>query len=151
MTRQMVLTMCEEKIKNDLGSIDDLPYELANTVANIYYKFLNYTYQGLGEGKIPKEIKREADLSEGLSSYLKSTNKRISDVQKIPEFIGELRKIDKYQTPNKYQAMIELILDILKYEIKDVFYKSGIRRAFERKMKKGKVQEIPNLVDLLDV
>jgi hypothetical protein len=42
--------------------------------------------------------------------------------------------------------MIELILDIFKFRINKAFDKSSLRMSIERKFKKNKVAEIPNLV-----
>ena len=39
MSNEDALEMAEGMIKNELGTLDDLPRELANTIANIYYKF----------------------------------------------------------------------------------------------------------------
>jgi len=156
MPKKEVLEMCERAISNDLGSLDDLPYELANTVANVYYKYFNHTFEVMRQaannpGWIPKEMKRETDLRVGLLSFLEDSARVMSDVEAVPGFIELLRKIDKRRQPNLYQNRVELILDCLKYDIKDAHKKIGLRRMIERKIRKATVQEIPNLVDLLDI
>ena len=45
----------------------------------------------------------------------------------------------------------ELILDIFKYKINKAYDKTPIRRKFERKINKNKINEIPNLVDFMEV
>lgn len=47
--------------------------------------------------------------------------------------------------------MVDLILDVFKYQIIRSVGKTSIRRKIERKLKKKKVFEIPNLIDLLDI
>jgi hypothetical protein len=39
--KRQILEMCEKTIRMELGSLDDLPQELANTVENVYYRFFN--------------------------------------------------------------------------------------------------------------
>lgn len=53
--------------------------------------------------------------------------------------------------PHLYKLLLDLIIDIFKYRIKDSFDKTPVRRKIERKLKKKRADEIPNLVDLLDV
>ena len=50
-----------------------------------------------------------------------------------------------------YPMTLHLILDIFKYRIERSFDKSPIRRKIERQLKKKDVDEIPNLIDLVDV
>ena len=45
----------------------------------------------------------------------------------------------------------DLILDILKYKINRAFDKTPIRRKIERKINQNKINEIPNLVDFMEV
>ena len=47
--------------------------------------------------------------------------------------------------------MVDCILDAFKYSISKATYKTPIRRKIERKLKKKKVDEIPNLVNFLGV
>ena len=67
MPKQDVFELCEKTIRKDLGNIDDLPYELANTVANAYYKYFDQALDIMkrarnNPGWIPKEMKRETDI-----------------------------------------------------------------------------------------
>lgn len=39
MIRKEIITICEQAICKELGSLNDLPRELANTVAYIFYKY----------------------------------------------------------------------------------------------------------------
>lgn len=156
MSKQDVLEMCEKAIRKDLGNLDDLPYELANTVANVYYKCFDQAFDVMkrasnNPGWIPKEMKRETDMLKGLTSFVENSARFKSDFETVPNFIEGLREIDKHEQPNLYQYTVDFILDCLKYDIKDAHKKTGLRRMIERKIKKRKVQEIPNLIGLLDV
>jgi hypothetical protein len=76
MPRKDVLEKCEKAIRKDLVSLDDLPYELANTIANVYYRFFKHTFDVMKQaannpGWIPKELKRETDMSAGLGTVNK--------------------------------------------------------------------------------
>lgn len=156
MPNQKVLEMCEKAIQKDLGDLDDLPYELANTVANVYYKYFDYAVDIVkratnNPGWIPKEMKRETDMMEGLTSFIENSTRFKSDFEAVPKCIEGLREINKHEKPNLYQFTVHFILDCFKYDIKDAHKKTELRRMIERKVRKKKVQEIPNLVDLLDV
>ena len=146
MLKQDVLEMCEMAIRKDLGNLDDLPNELANTVTNVYYKYFDQAPDVMkrasnNPGWIPKEMKRETDMLEGLTSFMEKTARYKSDFEAVPKFIEGLREIDKHEQPNLYQFTIDFILDCLKYDIKDAHKKTGLRRMIERKVRKGKVQE----------
>lgn len=154
MPKQEVLEMCEKAIFKDLGSLDDLPYELANTVANVYYRYINHAVDVMkrkanNPGWIPKEMKRETGMMEGLTSFLEDSTRVKSDLESVPKFIESLREIDKHKQANLYQFTVEFILDCLKYDIKDAHKKTRLRRMIERRFKKSKVREIPNLGEFL--
>ncbi len=59
MPKQEILKLCEKEILNDFSNIDDIPYELANTIANIYYKSFDHAIGTMDHpGWIPKDMKR---------------------------------------------------------------------------------------------
>lgn len=156
MPKREVLHMCEETIKLHFGNLDDLPYELANTIANVYYRFFNLSIDTIKEamgnpGWVSKQVKREADLANGLKSFMEDTARFTSDFKAALKFINALRQIDKHEEPNRYQFLVEFILDVLKYDLTDAHKKTGFRRMLERKFSKAKDREIPNLIGLLDL
>ena len=156
MFKKEILEMCENAIKKDLVSLDDLPYELANTVANVYYRYFNQAVDVAKQaannpGWIPKQMKRETDMLSGLTSFLEDSARFKNDLETAPKFIETLREIDKHKQPNLYQLSVDFILDCLKYDIKDASKKTGLRPMIERKFSKAKEREIPNLIDLLDI
>ena len=155
MPKKEVLEMCEKAIRNDLESLDDLPCELANTVANVYYQYFNHGSEmrqaANRPGWIPKEMKRDPDMRVGMASFIENSTRIMANFEAAQKYVEVLRGIDKRRQPNNYQAMVDFILDCLKYDIKDAEKKMGLRRMIERKFRKANVHEIPNLVDLLDI
>jgi hypothetical protein len=156
MPKKEVLDMCENAIRKDLGSLDDIPRELANTVANVYYRFFNLAVDERKQAAnnpnwIPRQVKREPDMSDGLTAFFEDTVRSKCDFESVAGFIKGLRGIDKRSKPNLYQFTVDFILDCLKYDIKDAHKKTGLRRMIERKFSKAKKRDIPNLIDLLDV
>ena len=154
--KKEVLEMCENAIRKNMGSLHDLPYELANPVANVYYRYFKHAIEVMKQsannpGWIPKEIEREKDMRAGLSLFLDDTARLNSDFEAVPKFIEGLRGIDKYRQPKLYQFTVDFILDCLKYDIKNAHKKTGLRRMIERKFRKVKVKEIPNLFDFLNI
>jgi hypothetical protein len=150
MPSKEALKMAEDYIKSQLGTLSDLPKELANTIANVYYKFaldfLEMSENSKREYFVPKSMNRKTgDLGELLKDFMANQAKIPSDVEAAPKFVKGLREIDKYKQAKLYKYSVEFILDCLKYNIEKPQNKSGARRTIERKFKT--VNEIPNLID----
>jgi hypothetical protein len=154
-----VLYLCEKEIQENLGGLEDLPRELANTVANIYYNFFELSKDMMGKkatnpnGWLPTMIRNDLDRGgdwanslEDFSAYFARVK---SDFEAINEMIHCLRGIDETKTPRMWQYTYDFILDCMKYNLKNAHKKNAMRRAIERKIKKKDVDEIPNLIDFL--
>lgn len=153
MPNMEALKMAEDHIREQLGTLDDLPNELANTIVNVYYKFYVNFLEMAGDSKreffIPKSIKRESGhLQQLFKKFMANQAEIATDLESAPKFIKGLRGIDKYAQPNLYKFTVEFILDCLKYNIENAQNKTGLRRMIERKFKKP--DEIPNLIDLMN-
>ena len=202
-----VLNLCEKAIQYRLGDLEDMPYELANTVANIYYKFVETAWDtelGITAKEIDDdslfqkidEIEDEFHVNEiltdkhpdpggiliggidALEKYrreslnaqdlgldglgpigqLVGTQVGVFQTQATLEFVFVnislhwLRLLTKHPEQFKYyRMMVETLLDTFKYKIEKVLNKSQLRRKVERKFRKSHVDEIPNLIDLVDV
>jgi len=96
-------------------------------------------------------MQREVDMAAGLTSFIDDSAKIMSDYEAAQKSVELIREIDKHREPDLYQSIVDFTLDCLKYDIKDAHKKIGLRRMIERKLIKARVQEIPNLVDLLDI
>ena len=155
MLNKEILEVCKNAIKKDLGSLDDLSRELANSVANVYYRYFDHAFNLMKQsannpGWIPKEMKRETDMRIGLKSFLEDSAKLKIDFESAPKFIKALREVGKNSKPGTYQYIVDFIIDCIKYNIKDAQKKTGLRRMIERRFSKTKPQEIPNLIDILN-
>lgn len=129
-------------IKGELGDLDDLPYELQNTVSNIYYRSNPSTLMSESSGDALTDFKMHS---------MNMIN-RLSDTKYIGDMIKSLREV-REQAESKdfgavYDYLVTLYLDIYKYRIENAQDKTPIRRSIERKFKKPE-KEIPDLYQKL--
>jgi|GEM_PF-1529883 len=145
-----IFDKCKDLICEKFGDLDDIPHEVANTIANCYYHYYQYIveYDNSPGGWIPNEVKSESDLGKGLKNFVENTTMLKFAYEEIPKFIAKIRKI---KNNDERLMFYELFLDIFKYNIDYAHKKIGLRLMIERKIKKKNVNEIPNLIDLLDV
>ena len=101
-------------------------------------------------GWLPKEVKREG-VSKGIETFTQNVAGLTADLHAAPKMVAALCEIDKHEQPNAYKFCVDFLLDNLKYDIQNAHKKTGLRRMIERKVRKSKVQEIPNMVDLFDI
>lgn len=149
-----VLKIAADSIRGELGTLQDLPRELANTVANIYYRQVALLYAANGRRHLLDPFIGQPSNS-FLDDFKKLANLQAESLaasQTTKTFIDALRDMRKGVNSPKakaiYDYMIVLTLDIMKYEITKASDKTPIRRAVERKFKTPR--EIANLVDLMD-
>lgn len=141
-------SLAKEMIKSQLTTLDDLPKELANTTANIFYKFALIGLEGNKIGGVPQQVLREPKgMQEGMEKYFEYVAIVTSDLKAVIAFIELLRKTNKSLKPNLYSDLVDYCLDNLKYNIKNADRKPLIVRKMERPFKK--VDEIAGLVDLM--
>lgn len=145
-----VLLECRNAITISLGTLDDIPRVLANTIANIYYKFF-YFKKALDGNPLTEGLlgTKDDDIFDKLEEFSADCNKVMAYIQVIPGCIESLREIDREKQPNTYSLLVNLFIDAWKYNIDNAPKKSGLRRLIERNFKK--VEEIPNLLELLDI
>lgn len=149
MPKKNILEICEKAIRKDLGKLDDLPYELANTISNVYYRYFEMAFNFMQPDH--EEFAKAPNIFQAQVALTKKLAKIKSDFNAVTGFVEDFREIDKYEDPNSYQMALDFILDCLKYDLKDPHKKTGIRRMIERKIRKSRVQEIENLIDLLHI
>jgi hypothetical protein len=130
-------------LQQDLGDIGDLPHDLQNTTANIYYRYAYHIVMGL----LTFQDGISDDLIENFQ-YIQTKTVNLglakNDVMCIKECISALRDIDKNSQPNTYKYAVQITLDNLKYNIPGWWKKTGIRRWMERMFIKP--NEIPELI-----
>ncbi|WP_420263767.1 hypothetical protein [Candidatus Magnetominusculus dajiuhuensis] len=162
-----LLPLCEELMRSEITTIKDLPREFANTLANEYYRFLVLAAPHIKHqlvGRITLSMIKEYLLNEtlefGVVDAVTKSNpeselaRALAGVEAIAQCIEVLRGIDKNKDPIQYRSTIELIIDHLKYDIRDAGGKLLIKRLFERAVKKSKKQvkeQIPDLIDYIDI
>jgi len=139
-----ILELTKRDIERAFGTLDDLPYELANIIANYYYK----SWEILS-GNAESQALRAKNVYQGLISYVHEAGAIINFRETIPETVNTLRKIDRRKQPRLYYYMVNYALDVLKYNIPDAHKKSHIRRQFERIFRKKRISEIPNLSNFI--
>ena len=149
-----VLDTVRHAITNDIGSTQDIPYELANTIANVYFRYFSLQHEmqlaaqnnrTFPESYVEKYGESALKIMKALS--LDAIKFRTA-YETVPKLVLGLRQIDRQQEPSKYNYVVNYCLDFLKYDINDCLNKSAIIRGVERILKKGKVKEIENLIDL---
>jgi hypothetical protein len=136
-------------LANDLGSLDDLPPELADTVANVYYAFWNH-HQALAPMRAGKPGPAVASdhpngIVTGYLELLQSGASILPAYKHAKGFINSVRVAAKDLPDHRarFEYLVQLVLDVLKYNIDKAGTKTPIRRAVERKFKK--VHEIAGL------
>ncbi|MBC2733028.1 MAG: hypothetical protein HF981_01600 [Desulfobacteraceae bacterium] len=154
---ESALKIVENSIEKNLGSLEDLPREIQNTVVNIYYKFFDLADDMMEKknnpGWIPERIKRDVaygkDFDEAFNNWNIYFAKVKSDFNAVDKMVDALREVDRSQQPRLYGYMCDFMTDVLKYNIPNAEKKTPIRRKFERKLYKKQVDEIPHLIDLI--
>ena len=144
MPNHTAIKMAETMIKADLITLNDLPRELANTIANVHYKFA-LGFLELDHMRQSESVHRSFD---DFKASITANVESVSDTGMACDMVRSLREMDKIKDPNLYQYSVEFILDLLKYKIDNAEHKTGIRRIIERKFKIP--DEIPNLIDLMN-
>ena len=160
--------MCKTAIRKKLGNLDDLQPDLANTVANMFYKSFELSVQW-AKKKASKQRYTDsshmaeilnseggfADFLKNIVSYYETTKddrsiidkmlKQSKNVDNITEMIYELRELNRNASHQNYRNKVQDILDVMKYGIEDAENKSLIMREIERDLKEREVDEIPDL------
>jgi|SRR5882724_5215455 len=117
-------------VKSQLGLLGDLPYELANSVANIYWRY----FEGAMDSAPPMSME-EMDI-------------RTSQFNAISGVISEFRRLQgKGVTKNDRDAIAFYFVNMCKYRITGADKKTPIRCMIERRFRKS--YDIPDLVKTL--
>ena len=82
--------------------------------------------------------------------FVQSYNKLKTDIKSIPDFLALLKNIRKDDI-EQYKYWVEYVIDCLKYDIENINFKTIDQRKKERIEKAKQIQEIPNLIDLINV
>lgn len=150
MFKQALVKATENKIKAELGSLRDLPEELVNTMANIYYRYcwLFMRIDGPDQGSLLEKIAK----SENLARTYRTTMQQAADI--VLAYENGIKLIEKLReaVPKKkseYKLQIDLILDRLKYGMENPEHKTMLGRKVYRKFHKP--DEVNNLFTLMNL
>ena len=137
-----------ESIRLTLGSIEDLPDELANAIANIYYRSGQIVFEDKLRGSAMQSLKDARNIDELVSSY--GIGVRIlQKLQMTPKLVAGIRSVDKESQPNLYAMTRGVALDILKFDIPNAMNKPEMWRMVERLFRRNEIKEFPNLAELV--
>lgn len=142
-----VVGWATEAIKQNLGSLDDLPDELANTIANIYYRAGQIVLEDRSSGSLIESMKKTPRLDELTRGYIRGVS-TLEKLKVVPGMVADLRSINKETHPNMYAMTWNLMLDVLKYDIENAMNKPEIWRRVERLFRRHTTKEIPRLAGL---
>jgi hypothetical protein len=162
-----IMEMCRIAVRQRFGDLEDLPKEIANTVANVFYRFFELSMKWAArksqepfsadepqEGRASEKntikditsyyekVRQDRQLIDELTRYQRSFDQ-------ITRMVHELRDINRQENLDAYKDKCYQILDSMKYKIEDIENKNPIMRAIERALKIKEVDETPGLYKLL--
>lgn len=146
---QDALRFAANHLQSSLGSLADLPDELANTVANIYYVnavFLHGGRRYLAPYLGPNGI--YAELSAKATADMYSVGGYVEAIRQMQRGMQELAGQSRAEAKAIYDVIVVATLDTLKWGLKDVNQKTGIRRSIERRFASS--HEIEGMVEKLN-
>lgn len=151
---QGALEFAAIQLQSCLGSLADLPDDLANTVANIYY--LNALFL---KGH-PRYLAPYLDPN-GASDHaatVELSNKSTADMYAVGDYVQSIRQMQRGmqelagQSLSKAEAIYDFCvvatLDTLKWGLKEVNRKTAVRRSIERRFATS--HEIEGMVERLN-
>jgi len=140
------LPLARELIGRDLPDLDDLPPELQNTIANIYYNFATTFLAAAQKDWVPTKGGQLADLKD----FVSESSFYQAAFEALPQSIYALRKMRNQDPPWLYDYTVTYILDLFKYRLPQWAMKlPPILRAPLRFLSDAPVKEIPNLYKFL--
>ena len=114
-----------DNLFHSLGTLDDLGPELADTIANVYYRYALATSTVSNLALALGTAARGADLTAEIGVIM-------AQQEYVDEMIQAVRRVG--HNPELAERMKFLTLDTLKYRIANASKKSTIRRAVERRL-----------------
>ncbi len=153
MPEQYIIELISYCIKKKLGDIDDIPLELANTIANVYYNSIDQAIKKWHKENPDTQSfnqDRQNDYEKLVMLNLADPDS-LKDIKMINKMISSYRDIKETETQRTAKYIGQMIIDTMKYKIKNAPEKSELKRWFERRIKKKNITEIPGLIEMLTV
>ena len=124
---EKLLLMTHCALRREFGMMNDFPYEFANMVANVFFRYIQQTF-----ASAPPLSPLELAI-------------RDADYRTIVPLVSEIRAL--FGSPEIEQwhidMMISCSIDMFRYRMKDAPIKNAIRRKIERIALKD--HDMPNL------
>ena len=130
--KENILMQAKRLIDKDLGDLSDLPADLRNTVANIYYKNI-HNVEKLKSPSVEKESYDQTDFIVPSMREMRYFNQH----EEIKDAVFLLREAKNKRGQKHCKFLLEMILDIFKYRIPDAEEKAMIIRKAERMFRKS--------------
>lgn len=146
---QQALREAAEAIRMNLGDLRDLPLDLANTLANIYYRAFAYKEHMLCGGRsrfLEPYMPQSSNIFDEHANNVKFRAEALAALEHAKAVVQSLRQL-RIDEPELFPHSVTFALDVIKYNIENAESKTPIRRALERKFKK--VYEVPQLLDII--
>lgn len=140
-----VLRDATQSLHLHLGSLMDLPEELRNTLASVYYE-VHWLRRKKGGTPLVAHLPPQKDPAKRLDMAMKQAFLRMEQYRIADTLVGAIREADKDSQPRLRSALVQLALDELKWNIENSFRKSQIRRSLEKSRKKP-VPEVAGLYE----
>lgn len=145
-TNTITLNRARLLVAQDFGQLSDLPIELQNTIANIYYKFAQMMINVERDEQMSSVIKSSNNFRKGFKNYIRDSTFLIESKKSLPSIISDLRnEVLEKNDKKEISFTIFVLLSIFKYRIDNVMKKSAMRVQLERWFKSFSVDEISNL------
>ena len=140
-----VLEDAARHLYSHLGCLLDLPDELRNTLASVYYE-VHWLRRKEGGMPLIAHLPRRRDPEKLLDVAMKQAILRTSQYQIADTLVEGIRQANKDTQPRLYGILVRVTLDKLKWNIENSFEKSQLRRSLE-KIGKKPVPEVPGIYE----
>lgn len=132
---ETVLEDAAHDLHHHHGSLMDLPEELRNTIASVYYE-VHWTRRHEGAMPLVAHLPPQKDRGKLLDAAMKQFVLRMGQYQHLSTYVEMVRETDKETQPNLYAMLTRVVIDALKWNIDNALQKSAFRRSLERLTKK---------------
>lgn len=139
------------RVRSIYGDVSDLPAELVNTLANIYWNALTRISDVRNKPTdLLRPMMEKVDSGKDFGDAFRETSQQqarlLGSLKHGPDLVRALRGIRR-EKPDLFSYVSEVTIDILKYGIENAESKSQDQRRRERVGRN--VDEIPNLAVLI--
>lgn len=125
-----IIDICKTLIESNSVNFSLFTPELNNTIANTYYKEVGIFLEDRGADLSSEDIVRKFQSDR---------------IDLLTRMIRSLKEIQEKEGKKEVKFITQLILDEMKYDMKDSHKLSEVNRTIKRFFRKSKVDEIKDL------